>query len=268
MTGDDLLLLARDGIFPVTRDGDGRPLPPPASGFPFPGTIQGEGKLNGIPSLFVRLAGCNLHCAWDGDGCDTAHAASRPTGAFSLPAREVARIAARNRDNTRHVVITGGEPLLQPGGVETFCRALRQYFPFHVTIESNATRYEERVASVADLMSLSPKLSSSAPASDVAHHAARLRPGVIQQYISRARERGKDFQLKFVYATESDPGEIRELLASLHGWTNEDVLLMPLGATPGMLQRNARAAAGHAIREGWRYCDRLHVSLFGNAEGT
>ncbi|MDR0765625.1 MAG: 7-carboxy-7-deazaguanine synthase QueE [Odoribacteraceae bacterium] len=271
MKNDDspCLLLARDGIFPVTRDIDGNPLPsPPASGFPFPGTIQGEGKLNGIPSLFVRLAGCNLRCAWEGSACDTPHAAAGATGTRSLPAREVAGIVARNRDNIRHVVITGGEPLLQPDGVEALCHALRRHFPFHVTVESNATRYEERVAGVADLMSLSPKLSSSAPASAAGHHAARLRPDVIQRYISHARERGKDFQLKFVYATGSDVHEIHELLASLRDWTNEDILLMPLGNTPALSRQNAILAAGHAIRNGWRYCDRLHVSLFGDREGV
>jgi 7-carboxy-7-deazaguanine synthase len=265
----DHLLLARDGVFPVTRDGAGRPLPgTPASGFPFPGTIQGEGKLCGVPSLFVRLAGCNLRCEWEAGECDTAHASFRPSGAYPLPVREVAELVARNRERLRHVVITGGEPLLQAEGVARLCRLLEEIAPFHVTIESNATRYEERVAAVADLMSLSPKLSTSAPASSIEHHARRLNPAAIQHFISFARDNGKDFQLKFVFSADEDAREIRELLASLHGWENEDVLLMPLGATPDLLRRNALLTAAHAIREGWRYCDRLHVSLFGNKEGV
>jgi 7-carboxy-7-deazaguanine synthase len=182
--------------------------------------------------------------------------------------REVAELVARNRERIRHVVITGGEPLLQAEGVARLCRLLEEIAPFHVTIESNATRYEECVAAVADLMSLSPKLSTSAPASSIEHHARRLNPAAIQRFISFARDNGKDFQLKFVFSADEDAREIRELLASLHGWENEDVLLMPLGATPDLLRRNALRAAAHAIREGWRYCDRLHVSLFGNKEGV
>jgi 7-carboxy-7-deazaguanine synthase len=266
---DTRLLLAREGIFPITRDRDGRPLPHlPSSGFPFPGTVQGEGKLAGIPSLFVRLAGCNLHCEWPGSPCDTAHASFRPAGTYSLPVQEVAEIIQQNRGPLRHLVITGGEPLLQPEAVEELCLSLVTPSPFHVTVESNATRYDERVAAVTDLMSLSPKLSTSAPATRCDHHARRLAPDVIQRYITHARRHGKDFQLKFVISAARDVQEVQELLATLHDWQNEDILLMPLGTTPATLHANSLLAAHHAILRGWRYCDRLHISLFGNREGV
>lgn len=66
-------------------------------------SIQGEGTRAGVPCAFVRLAGCNLKCAW----CDTPHALSDGVQT------DVADLAERIRAmRTRQVCITGGEPLL------------------------------------------------------------------------------------------------------------------------------------------------------------
>ena len=114
-----MLHLAKDGIFPIMKDKDGKLLKElPASGLHVAGTIQGEGKLNGIPSLFIRLAGCNLHCTWktlagNTCECDTAYAAFKVENSFSLPVEEIVRIIGHNRGNIDHIVITGGEPFLQ-----------------------------------------------------------------------------------------------------------------------------------------------------------
>ena len=270
------ILLARDGVFPVAFDASGRPLPGlPASGIPLPGTVQGEGKLAGVPSLFVRLAGCNLRCEWTAaDGsrcpCDTAYASFALSGARRLPVAEVARLVAANLGAVRHVVVTGGEPFLQPGPLRALCAALRELAPVHLTVETNATLYDPDAAAPFDLFSLSPKLASSVPSGPAAaaHDRLRLNVPAIQAFIDRARADGKDFQLKFVYARPADAAEIRALLARLGGWTPADVLLMPLGATPAELARVVPAALAECLRHGWRFCPRLHISLFGNREGV
>lgn len=113
------MLLAKDGIFPITRDAAGNPISQlPASGFLFPGTIQGEGKLAGIPSLFIRLAGCNLHCCWKTSDnrvspCDTAYAAYHLQETHMMSPDEIYQIILHNTQSIQHIVITGGEPLLQ-----------------------------------------------------------------------------------------------------------------------------------------------------------
>lgn len=264
------LILAKDGIFPVTRDENGILLPSiPASGFSFSGTVQGEGKLNGIPSLFVRLAGCNLHCTWKmSDGrlvaCDTAYASFELKNTSKIPVEKIHRILRANRDNIQHIVITGGEPLLQATPLIRLCSKLKED-EFHLTIETNATLYDEELARYIDLFSLSPKLASSVNDSS---GRERIRADYIQSYIDHCRKFEKDFQLKFVYSAENDVAEIKSLLSSLHGWKNEDILLMPLGADVETLRINTQKTLAHCIRNGWRFCDRLHISLFGTKDGV
>src|SRR5438477_12914344 len=114
-------------------------------------SIQGEGKLAGVPSFFVRASGCNLRCTW----CDTPYTSWEPEG------REisVAEILSAAREHpARHVVITGGEPMIMPDVVELAAAFKRE--KYHVTIETAATVYKPLEL---DLASLSPKLANSTP---------------------------------------------------------------------------------------------------------
>lgn len=272
-----MLLLAKDGIFPITKDGKGIPLPLlPASGFSFPGTIQGEGKLNGIPSLFIRLAGCNLHCCWktaDGDlsECDTAHAAFRLQNTSEYTSEEICDIILRNTNGCiDHIVITGGEPFLQADEVKSLCYKLKRSGKYHLTIETNATLFDAGLCEYIDFFSMSPKLSTSVsnvPNKD-RHEKLRINTANINAFIDHARSRDKDFQLKFVYSSEADIAEIKSILPQLTGWKKEDILLMPLGANEKELRLNMQKTLEHCIRNGWRYCDRLHISLFGAKHGV
>lgn len=114
-------------------------------------SIQGEGKLMGIPSAFVRASGCNLRCVW----CDTPYASWQPEGEDSPVGAIVQRV---EKFPGRHVVITGGEPMIMPDLAE-LCDALKAR-DYHVTIETAATVF---AAVKLDLASLSPKLSNSTP---------------------------------------------------------------------------------------------------------
>src|ERR1700731_1139133 len=91
-------------------------------------SVQGEGSLVGVPSVFVRTSGCNLRCSW----CDTPYASWNPEGE-DLDAEEILR-RADEFSAARHVVLTGGEPMIMPGIVE-----LSQSFRergMHITIET------------------------------------------------------------------------------------------------------------------------------------
>src|SRR5687767_1882561 len=184
-------------------------------------SIQGEGKLTGVPSAFVRASGCNLRCSW----CDTPYASWDPQGddiAVGEIVRRVSEIGAK------HVVLTGGEPMIMPD-IEPLCDALKTR-GHHLTIETAATVFKPVKL---DLASLSPKLSNSTPHEReggrfaAAHERQRLNVPGIQQFIDTS----PDFQLKFVVADETDLTEIDQILSQLNRWQPSDVLLMPEGTT-------------------------------------
>jgi 7-carboxy-7-deazaguanine synthase len=221
-------------------------------------SVQGEGKLAGVPSVFVRCSGCNLRCVW----CDTPYASWKPEGENVTIDEIVERVKAHPG---RHVVLTGGEPLIMPDAPE-LCAALRG-LGHHITVETAATVF---VPLELDLASLSPKLSNSTPdvaahgALAVAHERNRLRVDVVQRFMDTSPA----FQLKFVVSGEKDLAEIEAVLSQVHGWKREDVLLMPEGVDARMLAERGAWLAEICKRTGYRFCPRLHIELYGNRRGT
>ncbi len=221
-------------------------------------SIQGEGKLAGVPSVFVRASGCNLRCVW----CDTPYASWNPEGDNIPVEKIVAQVLAFG---ATHTVVTGGEPMIMPDVVE-LCAAL-QNANQHITIETAATVWKPVTV---DLASLSPKLSNSTPVdreggkfADM-HEKQRLNVPVIQRFIDES----PDFQLKFVVSSENDLFEIDDLLHQLKGFEPQDIQLMPEGIDAATLASRAPWIAEVCKKTGYRYCPRLHVELFGNRRGT
>lgn len=282
------LVLANEGVFPITKDKYGQPLSAlPATGFSFPGTIQGEGKLAGVPSLFIRLSGCNLRCMWSmPDGsfcrCDTPYASFAPEKTFSMAIDDVVALVKQNLGAMKHVVITGGEPFLQHKALADLCQQLKKIPQLHLSVETNGTLFSDEVAQYIDLFSISPKLSNSDPSAEkikhyglkpsgpLTYHAQRRKNlQAIQKFIDFSREKKKDFQLKFVIGKHDDYLEINsEYLSKLKNWQAEDILLMPLGATMYELKITSKMVLEMAIQNGWRYAPRVHIELFGSKAGV
>ncbi len=168
-------------------------------------SIQGEGKLVGTPSWFVRLSGCNLRCTW----CDTPHASWSPEG----PQRSIDDLVGEaQRSRVRHAVVTGGEPMMFPQVTE-LTRRLAEEAGLHITIETAGTIVRPVRC---DLMSISPKLANSTPAAGdprdpsgawaVRHEQRRLNVEALQGLLDAHPSPG--FQLKFVVAGEGGhPGD-------------------------------------------------------------
>jgi 7-carboxy-7-deazaguanine synthase len=220
-------------------------------------SIQGEGRLTGVPSAFIRTSGCNLRCAW----CDSDYTSWNPEGESLTVDAILDRVATFP---TLHVVLTGGEPLIAPE-IEELCAALRER-KYHITVETAATVFKPLAC---DLASLSPKLSNSVPNAReggryaLKHEQLRLRADVIQAFMEQS-----DYQLKFVVDCADDLNEIQDILEPLHGVDAAKVLLMPLGVTPGELHERGHWIIEECKRHGYRFCPRLQIEWFGNVRGT
>lgn len=223
-------------------------------------SVQGEGELTGVPSVFVRTSGCNLRCRW----CDTKYASWDPTG------EEMGISQILDYVNThpgKHVVLTGGEPMVAKG-MRDLAQALHDQGN-HVTIETAATVLPNSI--ICDLASLSPKLKNSTPLTGeigsgwiLKHEESRLQLNVIDAWMA-----AYDYQLKFVVVSQADLDEIDVLLGKLATRpAPHKVLLMPEGVTAEALQERDALLVEHCKARGFRYCRRLHVDLFGNTRGT
>ncbi len=282
------IVLANEGVFPITKDQNGNQIKTtPATGMHTSGTIQGEGKLAGVPSLFIRLAGCNLRCMWSLPNgalcrCDTPYASFEAEQDLQLNPEEIFALVRNNISNLNHLVLTGGEPMLQHRHLAPLAHRLKEELKLHLSIETNGTLFFEDVAQHIDLFSISPKLSNSNP-SDKKRAAYNLQPSgplsyhaekrrnieVLQKFIDFCNATGKELQLKFVVGQPSDYKEIKEdFLANLHNLNPADIMLMPLGATREELKTTSNMVAEMAISNGWRFAPRLHIDLFGSKAGV
>jgi 7-carboxy-7-deazaguanine synthase len=140
---------------------------------------------------------------------------------------------------------------------------------FHITIETAGTIAPQGVA--CDLASLSPKLGNSTPLADEIdetwrqrHEATRWQPSVVREWLA-----GSNYQLKFVVSAPEDVNEISTLLNSLEMPIPPDrVLLMPEGRDSATLVSRDAWLVEICKQQGFRYCRRLHIDLFGNRRGT
>jgi 7-carboxy-7-deazaguanine synthase len=219
-------------------------------------SLQGEGSLLGVPSVFVRTSGCNLRCTW----CDTPYTSWAPEGEQQSVDRVIETALSYG---AKHVVLTGGEPMIAPEIVELTGK-LRQA-ERHITIETAGTVYAPVTC---DLMSISPKLANSTPHEReggrwaAQHDRLRFQAEVLQRLTTEYA-----YQLKFVIAEEEDLREVERIRLVCNAQA-EDVILMPEGTRPDVLHERALWLAEICKRTGYRFSPRLHVDLWGDRRGV
>jgi 7-carboxy-7-deazaguanine synthase len=220
-------------------------------------SIQGEGRLSGVPSLFIRTSGCNLRCVW----CDTPYTSWRPAGK-QMTVEDI--LHGIESYPLGHVVLTGGEPLLSHE-IEELSVALKAAGA-HVTIETAATIFKTVSC---DLVSMSPKLSNSTPWQKqngrfaAMHEQHRIDFNVVQQFIDRY-----DYQLKFVVDREQDFAEVRQIVDTLRNVDTTRVLMMAQATNRRQLHHKSQWIVELCKKFGFGYSPRLHIELYGNRRGV
>lgn len=236
-------------------------------------TIQGEGVSVGLPAVFIRASRCNLHCVW----CDTDHTwnfegtpwphekdaqpgyrkHSRAEMTFEIEPAEAARRILEF--SCQRTVITGGEPLLQETAFVETMELIRAADPDHrFEVETNGTRVPSPdFDAAADQFNVSPKLSNAGMDTKL-----RLVPAALEFFAKSPKA-----WFKFVVAAPEDLTEIEDLRGR---WKMppERILLMPEGRTAEELDRSAPWLADICRDRGFRFCDRLHIRLWGDRRGV
>lgn len=223
-------------------------------------SIQGEGELTGVPSVFIRTSGCNLRCRW----CDTPYASWHPEGTEMSVDNILEEVL---RFPSTHVVLTGGEPMVAKE-IHLLASRLRETKK-HLTIETAGTIAPQGIA--CDLASLSPKLRNSQPLEGEIengwrdrHEINRLQPEILRQWVGSYH-----FQLKFVVEQSDDLPELEDLIRNIGTPIHpHQVQLMPQGVDLTTLRSRDAFLIALCKEKGYRYCQRLHVELFGNTRGT
>jgi len=217
-------------------------------------SLQGEGFLAGVPSVFVRLAGCPLRCQW----CDTKYAWDETAGAeYSIS--EIVR--AVQQWPCRFVVVTGGEPMIKPD-LPQLVRELKTAGK-HITIETAGITFIPNMS--CDLMSINPKLSNSTPSDPAiasSHEASRLNLAALRDLINNY-----NYQIRFVVNSHADLEEISQILEKVGNVDPKKVMLMPQAATKNEMSAKSPIVAEMCKRTGFAFSQRLQILLWNNERG-
>lgn len=215
--------------------------------------VQGEGPFIGTPCVFVRLHGCPVKCVW----CDTAYTwDGSESGKVTDTAKIYEEVIALCVENTcNHVVVTGGEPLVQRGLVDLLNRLGSAGLT--VEVETAAIRPPAPEYSIKGVYwNLSPKMPSA---------GARIGPSAstLQQWLTQCNRA----MLKIVVSDEADYVAAVDLVALMPAAIPKRVYLMPCATTRADLGERLAWLIERAKGTGFRVTTRMHVTAFNDERG-
>lgn len=235
-------------------------------------SIQGEGKTAGTPAVFLRLAGCNLQCngfsyqdpvSQEHLGCDSKQLWRRGqrTNFETIIANWQQQGWLEKLEHGAHLVITGGEPLLQQRALTAFLQHLDRQLTkkIHCEIETNATvQVDSDLLKRINQFNVSPKLLHSGESRQKAH-----KPAVIQQFAD-----SQHANFKFVIATPQDVDEVIETYMKPFSLSPQRIWLMPEGGTQESINAKKPWLVELCKQHLFHFTTRLQVDIWGEVVGV
>lgn len=221
-------------------------------------SIQGEGATMGIPSVFIRLAGCNLLCKSESWICDSIEVWQK---GVKTPFNQVLTDEQLSHVlNGAHLIFTGGEPLLHQKKIVEYLDWFFEEYHMnpYVEVETNGTIIpSDDMISFVDQWNCSPKLANSGePFSKRVNEVA----------INKINHKGKSSIFKFVVEKNED---VLDLLNDYGDHIFESkIALMPAGETQEKLNTTRPIVVQQCMKMGWRYSERLHIVIWNQKTGV
>lgn len=220
-------------------------------------SIQGEGKTMGTPSIFVRLTGCNLLCqgSWICDTIEVWRKGNKTPFDQILTDRMIWRLK-----QGAHLIITGGEPLLQQDRIIDYLKWFMDEYKFKpfVEIETNGTLpiKDQMKLWLVDLWNCSPKLSNSGEPLERRYN---------DQVVYELNQLHTIF--KFVITSTKDWNEIYYNYL-IKGIGREKIWLMPGADNIDQLLETNRIVAKIALENQVNFCTRLQIEIWNKTTGV
>jgi 7-carboxy-7-deazaguanine synthase len=225
----------------------------------FADTIQGEGIFAGTTATFIRLQGCTLQCVW----CDTIDV--WPHGneySFDEIFEMFESIDLITKFKAgQHLILTGGSPLKQQRNLVEFLNAFKDKYQFtpYIEVENETVLLPDSdLEMFVACWNNSPKLQNSGMKT-----RARYKPEVVKYMASR-----RNSWFKFVVDSEMSWDEINEFYLKPGLISRSHIIIMPEGQNQEQLAKTRELAADIAIREGVRFSDRLHITIWDKKTGV
>lgn len=224
-------------------------------------SIQGEGITMGVPSVFIRLTGCNLLCKGKDWVCDTIPVWTKGEDLhIETFVKEIFKKYHKYFIKGTHLIFTGGEPMIQQDAILEFINMYYnkyEYVPY-TEIETNGTKLiKQGLLDEIDIFNCSPKTSNSGM-----KHTRTIKPEVLQQINSL---HGSIF--KFVIAEAEDLIEVQDLIDTLK-LKEEKIVLMPAGDCREQLNDLAPMVAEMCKENNYFYGSRLQVDIWNEVVGV